>query len=50
MSDDRQLNEVIKVKRRANSFVMLDKGFLEDERLSFKAKGILASGTYKTGI
>ena len=40
--EDKRLNEVIRVKKQPKSFVVLDKGFLEDERLSFKAKGILA--------
>ena len=30
------------MRKRPNNFVMLDKTFLEDDRLSFKAKGILA--------
>lgn len=42
MSEDKRLDEVIRVQKRPNNFVMLDKTFLEDERLSFKAKGILA--------
>lgn len=42
MSEDKRLDEVIRIQKRTNNFVMLDKGFLEDERLSFKAKGILA--------
>lgn len=42
MSEDKRLDEVIRVRKRPNNFVMLDKTFLEDERLSFKAKGILA--------
>ncbi|MBS4931766.1 MAG: hypothetical protein KH020_10685 [Clostridiales bacterium] len=42
MSEDNRLNEVIRVKKRPSNFVMMDKTFLEDERLSFKAKGILA--------
>lgn len=39
---DNQLNEVIRVKKRPSSFVLIDKTFLEDTRLSYKAKGILA--------
>lgn len=42
MSEDKRLNEVIRVQKRPNNFVMMDKGFLEDERISYKAKGILA--------
>lgn len=42
MSEDKRLDEVIRVRKRPNNFVMLDKTFLEDDRLSFKAKGILA--------
>ena len=42
MNEDKKLNEVIRVRKRPSNFVMLDKTFLEDERLSFKAKGILA--------
>ena len=34
-------NEIIRVKRLPSSFVQMHKGFLEDPRLSFKAKGIL---------
>lgn len=42
MSEDKRLDEVIRVRKRPNNFVMLNKTFLEDDRLSFKAKGILA--------
>lgn len=42
MSEDKRLNEVIRVRKRPSNFVMIDKTFLEDDRLSFKAKGILA--------
>lgn len=42
MSEDKRLNEDIRVQKRSNNFVMMDKGFLEDERISYKAKGILA--------
>ena len=42
MSEDKRLNEVIRVQKRPNNFVMMDKSFLEDTRLSHKAKGILA--------
>lgn len=42
MSEDKRLNEVIRVKKQPSNFVLLDKTFLEDDRLSFKAKGILA--------
>ena len=42
MSKDKKLNEVIRVHKRANSFVMMDKEFLENAALSWKAKGILA--------
>lgn len=39
---EKRLNEVIRVKKRPSRYVMIDKTFLEDDRLSFKAKGILA--------
>lgn len=39
---DNRDNEIIRIQKKRNNFVMLDKGFLNDERLSFKAKGILA--------
>ena len=42
MSEDRRLDEVIRVRKSPNSFVTMDKSFLEDSRLSYKAKGILA--------
>lgn len=42
MSEDKRLDEIIRVRRCPNNFVMMDKTFLEDTRLSFKAKGILA--------
>ena len=42
MSEDKKLNEVIRIKKRPNNFVMMDKTFLEDSRLSYKAKGLLA--------
>ena len=42
MSEDKRLDEVIRVKKSPNSFVTMDKSFLEDSRLSYKAKGILA--------
>lgn len=42
MSEDKKLNEVIRVQKRPNNFVMMDKTFLQDERLSYKAKGLLA--------
>lgn len=42
MSEDKRLNEIIRVQKRPNNFVMMDKSFLEDTRLSYKAKGILA--------
>lgn len=37
-----RLDEIIRVRKRPSNFVMMDKTFLEDNRLSFKAKGILA--------
>ena len=40
--EDERLNEVIRIKKHTNNFVVIDKGFLDDDRLSFKAKGILA--------
>lgn len=42
MSEDKRLNEVIRVQKRPSNFVTMDKSFLEDARLSYKAKGILA--------
>lgn len=42
MSEDKRQNEIIRIQKKRNNFVMLDKGFLEDNRLSYKAKGILA--------
>jgi len=42
MTEDKRQNEIIRIQKKRNNFVMLDKGFLEDERLSYKAKGILA--------
>jgi hypothetical protein len=41
-TEDKRQNEIIRIQKKQNNFVMLDKGFLEDNRLSFKAKGILA--------
>jgi ABC-type lipopolysaccharide export system ATPase subunit len=40
--DEKRQNEIIRIQKKRNNFVMLDKGFLDDPRLSFKAKGILA--------
>jgi len=42
MAEDNRQNEIIRIKKKRNNFVMMDKGFLEDDRLSFKSKGILA--------
>ena len=42
MSEDKRLNEIIRVQKRPSNFVLIDKSFLEDTRLSYKAKGILA--------
>ena len=42
MSEDKRLDEIIRVRRCPNNFVTMNKTFLEDTRLSFKAKGILA--------
>ncbi len=42
MAEDKRQNEIIRIQKKRNNFVMLDKGFLEDENLSYKAKGILA--------
>jgi hypothetical protein len=42
MDDDKRLNEVIRVKKLHSNFVIMDKGFLENPDLSWKAKGILA--------
>ena len=39
---DKKLNEIIRVKRLPKNYTVMDKGFLEDARLSMKAKGILA--------
>jgi hypothetical protein len=35
-------NEIIRIQKKRSNFVIIDKGFLEDARLSYKAKGILA--------
>lgn len=40
--ENRQTDEIIRVQKRASNMILLDKGFLEDARISFKAKGILA--------
>ena len=42
MAEDKKLNEIIRVERIPNRYATMDKRFLEDDRLSFKAKGILA--------
>lgn len=42
VKEDKRLNEVIRVQKRPNNFVMIDKGFLENPNLSWKAKGVLA--------
>jgi len=42
MSEDKRLNEVIRVQKSKNNFVTMDKEFLENGSLSWKAKGILA--------
>ena len=42
MTEDKRLDEIIRVKRVAGNFATMNKGFLEDARLSFKAKGILS--------
>jgi hypothetical protein len=42
MGEEKRLNEVIRVQKLPRNFVMLDKGFLENPNLSWKAKGILA--------
>ena len=42
MSEDKYFNEIIRVQRVAGTFATMNKSFLEDERLSMKAKGILA--------
>ena len=42
MREDKRFNEIIRIKKHTSNFVLLDKTFLEDDRLSFKAKGILA--------
>ena len=42
MNEDKRFNEVIRVQKRPSNFVLIDKSFLEDTRLSYKAKGILA--------
>ena len=42
MAEDKRRGEIIRIQKKRNSFFMLDKGFLEDTRLSYKAKGILA--------
>ena len=40
-TDEKRQNEIIRIQKRYNNFGMIDKGFLEDNRLSFKAKGLL---------
>lgn len=42
MAEDKRQNEIIRIQKKQRNFVILDKGFLNDDRLSFKAKGILA--------
>lgn len=42
MPEDKKLNEIIRIQKKRNNYVIIDKTFLEDSRLSFKAKGILA--------
>ena len=42
MTEEKRLNEIIWVKKCPNNFVTMDKTFLEDTRLSYKTKGILA--------
>jgi len=42
MSEDKRQNEIIRVHRQPNNFVTMNKGFLENNSLSWKAKGILA--------
>ena len=39
--EDARQNEIIRIQKKQNNFVMLDKGFIDDVHLSFKAKGIL---------
>ena len=41
IKEDTKQNEIIRIQKKQNNFVMLDKGFIDDDRLSFKAKGIL---------
>lgn len=42
MAKDKRQNEIFRIQKKRNNFVMMDKGFLDDDRLSYKAKGILA--------
>ena len=42
MAEDKRQNEIIRVQKKKHNFFICDKGFLDDERLSYKAKGILA--------
>ena len=42
MSEDKRQNEIIRIQKKRSSFVTMDKGFLENNNLSYKAKGILA--------
>ena len=42
MTTDKRFDEIIRVKKCPGNFVTMNKSFLEDSRLSFKAKGILA--------
>jgi hypothetical protein len=39
--EDNRQDEIIRIQKKKNNFVMLDKGFIDDKRLSYKAKGIL---------
>lgn len=42
MKSDRNSNTIIRTSKRENPYVMIDKYGLNDERLSWKAKGLLA--------
>jgi len=39
--DEYKANEIIRIQKKESNFVILDKTFINDPRLSFKAKGIL---------
>ncbi len=42
MAEEKKFNEIIRIQKRTHNFVIIDKTFLDDARLSYKAKGIMA--------